>query len=645
MRGHIDRATRDVIEGWAWDPTKPDETIALQIYDNAIAIGEVVADLARDDLRLSGIGDGRHAFKWLIPGGLSPAISHLIEVRRKSDGWKLRGFEAPLVADPEFAAAVSAPLKGNLDFCDRHFITGWAVDDAQLSAPVPLQILCGDVLIARVLANHYREDLEKAGFGDGRRAFQVRLPNGLSLLERHVIRVRHELDAREIPGSPYVIEPSDSFDSALEQAVAKAIDGLAIESDQDRVLSFLTLQTDRLLQKRAERDSKRVLRLAFPEFRKSPGSFTEEPADPGRRALVIDDEYPDARRDAGSQAILSHMRTLQNIGYSISFAATQDGTPQNSEIEELRIAGIETPLPPYYTSIEDIFKRQRGCFDLIYLHRISNAEKYLALARHYNKRAWVIYSVADLHYVRVARQAATERRPELLAHSRHLQFAELASAVKANAVVTHSREEAETLRRSVPAARVYVVPWEVPLLKIDTPIAERHGIAFVAGFRHRPNIDAAWFLINKIMPLVWQCRPTMPCVLAGSNIPDVIQNLAGPQVEILGSVEYLEEIFARVRLTVAPLQFGAGVKGKILNSFAAGIPCVMTPIGAEGLSLSGELETLVGENTDELARLIVQLHDDIDGLARLSALCREFVGTQYSAQATTIALRAATTRN
>ena len=93
-------------------------------------------------------------------------------------------------------------------------------------------------------------------------------------------------------------------------------------------------------------------------------------------------------------------------------------------------------------------------------------------------------------------------------------------------------------------------------------------------------------------------------------MPEAIKQLAHPGLEPLGQVADLAEIFDRVRLTVAPLRYGAGVKGKVLASLSAGIPCVMSPIAAEGISLSTCLRECVGVTADDLAAQIVRLHAD-----------------------------------
>ena len=137
---------------------------------------------------------------------------------------------------------------------------------------------------------------------------------------------------------------------------------------------------------------------------------------------------------------------------------------------------------------------------------------------------------------------------------------------------------------TVPMSSSNVVPWAVAAHPVRTPWAERQGVAFIGHFAHAPNPDAARFLVREVMPRVWRAHPEVRCVLAGSAAGAAIGQLAGPRVEFLGQVPELGSVFERVRLTVAPLRFGAGVSGNVLESLAAGVPCVMSPVAAEGIA-------------------------------------------------------------
>jgi glycosyltransferase involved in cell wall biosynthesis len=260
--------------------------------------------------------------------------------------------------------------------------------------------------------------------------------------------------------------------------------------------------------------------------------------------------------------------------------------------------------------VEEVLRRQADCFDVVYLHRGGNAADYMGLVRRHCPKARVLYGVADLHHLRLERQAGVEDRPELLARSRRLQFAECMAAAAADAVLTHSVMEAAALRRAVPGARVHVVPWEVPVRPGLASFRRRRGVAFVGGYGHAPNVDAARFLADEVMPLVWRQAPDLSCRLVGSLMPDSVRALARPGLEVVGAVADLNAMLNAVRLTVAPLRYGAGLKGKVLDSFAAGVPCVMTPVAAEGLALPPVLQALVAEDAAGLAALILRVHKD-----------------------------------
>ena len=225
-------------------------------------------------------------------------------------------------------------------------------------------------------------------------------------------------------------------------------------------------------------------------------------------------------------------------------------------------------------------------------------------------RARLLYGVADLHHLRLARQAEAEQRPELQAAARRWRLVETMAALSADAVLTHSADELAVLRRLAPGVPVHRVPWDVAPRPGGGPFEARRGLAFVGSYAHAPNVDAACVLVREVMPLVWREVPDMPCLLVGSDMPPRVRALSGPGIEVLGQVADLGSVLDRVRLTVAPLRYGAGVKGKVLDSLAAGVPCAMSPVAAEGLELPATLRGLVGADPAALVRIVLRLHRD-----------------------------------
>ncbi|MCH4023168.1 MAG: hypothetical protein LKE81_15615 [Acetobacter sp.] len=265
----------------------------------------------------------------------------------------------------------------------------------------------------------------------------------LSPLTHQIIEIRNERTGALL-GQPVVLEAADQFDSDLEQAIRRAIGSVQDEKDHDRALSFLVAQMERLKQSRADHQSGRRQNDVQRERSRRGLAL---PGNRSPRVLVIDSRTPDACRDAGSCAILSHMAALQALGYEISFVAADEmGSAPAQGMKNIDVCAL-----PFYNSVEDLLRRQAQSFDLVYLHRQDIVTRYLSLVRQYQSKARAIYAVADLHHMRIARQAAVEERPELLAKARHIRDAEYAAARQADVVLTHSTVEGAILRRDPPA--------------------------------------------------------------------------------------------------------------------------------------------------------------------------------------------------
>ena len=337
-----------------------------------------------------------------------------------------------------------------------------------------------------------------------------------------------------------------------------------------------------------------------------------------RRALFIDEIVPTPDRDAGSNAAFEHMRLLQALGYAVTFVPSSDLGHRGRYTEALQRRGIACLHAPHVTSVEEALRRLPVAPDLVYLHRAGNAARYLGLVRERFPEAHLVYGVADLHFLRLQREAEATGDAARRAEAARSEVAELHAVRCADAVIVHSPVEAKLLAERVPGARVHVVPWTVPAVGPQAPVAARRGVAFIGGYNHRPNVDAARRLVQEVMPLAWREIPDLPCLLVGSDLPRELAVLAGGAVEAIGYVPDLRPIFARVRCTAAPLRYGAGIKGKVLTSLAHGVPCVMSPVAAEGIELPEALGWLVAEEVGEMAEKLIELERNIDVAAMIA---------------------------
>ena len=626
LKGSIDFIDHHELRGWACDDATPGEAVPLVIFHNDEEVGRTSAQQFRQDLLDADIGNGCHAFEFRFSAALSPHSRHSINVRLEN------GSDIP--GSPVMLSAAPIPeAPGNLDHVDRHQVAGWCQDSNRSDAPVSLIITDNDRLIGRVLANLHRADLAKAGIGNGRHAFEYNFPYALSPAEEHVIHIRRELDGVDLPGSPIVIEPAAVFDEDAQAALSNFMARFDRDDELDRKILFLATELASLAQQRADAKSRRLLRRRNRDLMRRWGGASPSTV-PGLaaakserlRALIIDDYVPVIDRDAGSNAVISHIQSLQRLGYDVSLTPSANLKADAKMIAAMQTAGVEVCALPFYGSTEEVLWRQAGEFDLVYLHRITNAGKYAELVRQHFPKARKVYSVADLHHIRLTRQAAVESRQELLKVAERLKFAEFLAAATADVVITHSDYEAEVLRKNLPKANVHRVLWAVRPRPTQIPFTERSGIAFIGGYGHAPNVDAAKWLMNSVMPEVRGQDPNIECLLVGSDLPDELRHVKAEGVTLVGRVDDLSTIFDRVRLTVAPLSYGAGVKGKILESLAAGVPCVHTSIAAEGMNLPRALEPCRADDARTIASAICDLH----GNAELHERCRE-AGLQYVA--------------
>jgi glycosyltransferase involved in cell wall biosynthesis len=327
------------------------------------------------------------------------------------------------------------------------------------------------------------------------------------------------------------------------------------------------------------------------------------------RALVIDHSWPTPDRDAGSAAVVSHIRAMISLGYDVSFVP--GGPPDRDEraMAPLQAMGVACWHAPFVSGPADVLRQLGPELDVVYIHRLPNARGYLPIARELAPRARIVFSVADLHFLRDRREAEVTGDPERLAASEALRVEEMALAAQSDAVITHSGEEARILSAEIAPERVFVVPWTVEARPIERLRDDRSGIAFIGSYAHAPNLDAARFLVDEIMPLVHREDPGIRLILAGAGLPDGFA--AGRKgIEMPGWVPDLHDgVLSRVRLTVAPLRFGAGLKGKVLFSLASGVPCLMSECAAEGLPRMTTIQGWTVNGAEAFSKAILELHN------------------------------------
>jgi glycosyltransferase involved in cell wall biosynthesis len=135
-------------------------------------------------------------------------------------------------------------------------------------------------------------------------------------------------------------------------------------------------------------------------------------------------------------------------------------------------------------------------------------------------------------------------------------------------------------------------------------------LLFIGGFRHMPNVDAIEWFVAEVWPLVRARLPALTLTVVGSLMPDRIKAINGPGINNLGYVADVESLIAKARISLAPMRYGAGVKGKVNQAMAHGLPVVATSVAAEGMSLRPGIDLLVADEPLAFADAIVRLYGD-----------------------------------
>ncbi len=163
----------------------------------------------------------------------------------------------------------------------------------------------------------------------------------------------------------------------------------------------------------------------------------------------------------------------------------------------------------------------------------------------------------------------------------------------------------------------------------------RHDLVFVGGFGHPPNADAMRWFVGEVFPRVRARLPAVRFHCIGADVPDALRTLAStqPGVEIHGHVPELAPYMDGCRLAVAPLRFGAGVKGKVNLSMAHGQPVVATSCAVEGMHLRDGEDVLVADDAAAFAAAVVRLYEDPALWSRLSANGLRNVAEHFSLDA------------
>lgn len=343
-----------------------------------------------------------------------------------------------------------------------------------------------------------------------------------------------------------------------------------------------------------------------------PGSDPELASERDRRhhVLLLDACTPTPDRDSGSLRMAALMRVLREEGCAVKFFA-ENRAHDGAYTEAIQQLGVEAWWHPHLGDIPGWMAKNGRRFDLVIVSRHYVLSPLVPLIHTHARRAHLVFDTVDLHHVRELREAEISGDAAQLRLAGRTRKTELGLIAQCDSTWVVSDAEKAMLAQVLPKARVEVVSniHEVhgPGLAFD----ERSGLLFVGSYRHPPNVDAVLWLAREIFPRIHAQRPEIELHLVGGDAPESVLALGDlPGVTFHGYVPDLLPLLVGSRVGIAPLRYGAGVKGKVNQSLAHGLPMVATLCAVEGMHLVDGEDVLVADAADAFAEAVLRLHDD-----------------------------------
>jgi O-antigen biosynthesis protein len=322
----------------------------------------------------------------------------------------------------------------------------------------------------------------------------------------------------------------------------------------------------------------------------------------GRTVLVVDEHVPFFDRDAGSRRTAAIAELFRARGWHVLFGSI-DPVAHEPYAARLRSRGVEV-IPGFDERALAAIAESGIAVDLAWLCRPSTAQRFTAAFRSATD-AKVVFDTVDLHFLRLQRMQEVRKCETGWRAMRDL---ELALARDADMTIATSAREAAILEDEG-VRSVGVMPVVERPASSEVPWRARAGVVFLGNYAHAPNVDAAQWLCNEVMPIVWKRLPHARVTLAGADPTREVRALQRANVAVTGFVDDAPALLAKHRVFAAPIRFGAGVKGKIVYALAHGIPVVTTQIGAEGIFAAAEYDG-IALGAREVAERIVHVHEN-----------------------------------
>jgi glycosyltransferase involved in cell wall biosynthesis len=343
-----------------------------------------------------------------------------------------------------------------------------------------------------------------------------------------------------------------------------------------------------------------------------------------KKLLVIGFVWPEPKSSAAGSRMLQLIAQFQNQGYDISFASAAKISPNTIDLSSVNITTQKIQLND--SSFDDYIKELYP--DVVLFDRFMTEEQYGWRVAEQCPNALRVLDTEDFHGLRKARELALKQNTEVT--TEHLQNdttkREIASIYRCDLSLIISEVEIEilTTQFKIDKRLLYYLPFLLePISNEDKKTlpsfeARQHFIT-IGNFLHPPNYDAVLYLKQSIWPLIRKELPKVELHIYGAYESQKVTQLHNEKEGFLikGFAKDVNDVMENAKVLLAPLRFGAGLKGKLIDAMQNGTPCIMSNIAAEGMfknkkrSLSeAEVNGYIEDSTEAFAHKACAIYNN-----------------------------------
>ncbi|APG59584.1 glycosyltransferase [Christiangramia salexigens] len=333
------------------------------------------------------------------------------------------------------------------------------------------------------------------------------------------------------------------------------------------------------------------------------------------RLLIIGYVWPEPASSAAGSRMMQLINYFLKEEYEIVFGTTARETSNMADLGDLGVSIEKLRLND--SSFDVLLKKLDP--EIVLFDRFMIEEQFGWRVDNVCPKALKLLDTEDLHFLREIRQKAyREDKPEKDYYfNSDLAKREIASIYRCDLSLIISEAEMELLKTTfnVPAEILFYLPFMIQELSKDEMIDipdydERKDFFFIGNFLHEPNWNAVLFLKEKIWPELRKKLPDVKLQIFGAYPSQKVKNLNNKNERFIvnGWAENSADVMKNARICLAPIQFGAGLKGKLVEAMQNGVPSITTSVGAEGIKADMDWNGYVCDEINEFIGKAVSLY-------------------------------------